>query len=390
MRTSVSNVDVGMPFWTSRLPVPVEAAWSDVWLAVTPIWAVLACGRVVFYALERIRYPADVPPVTDDAWQALFLWPLVVAGCYFTLQVWRRKGFRRAITAALLSSLLLGLVSRPAYALGALLNSGNAEARQWLESFSTAPHPWTSLLYPWLSNTVEYGVLYACCVAVMVGYFSFRGLAEERRLRNQLETTAGQERLRALRAQLNPHFLFNSLNSIVSLSDSQPATQLLVTQLSDLLRRTLQASEKEEHELFEELTYVQEYLEIEQTRQPSRIDWRINVDADCARAMVPSLILMPLVENSVTHGLRGGVKTVAIEINAWRTRHQLYIYIGNTCSDWLPPRDTTRKGLGVRNVRARLGMLFGDRATFHAEPAAHGRFEVQISVPLRELRHYPS
>jgi hypothetical protein len=388
MTTSVSSAAMRgeTVLWKDRLPVPIEAKWNDVWLTVTPIWAVLASCRVVFYALERIRYPALVPPVAADAVQAVLLWPLAVLGCYVTISVWRQRGFSRAAVVALLSTLAFGLLSRPAYAIGSMLNSQDAEARQWLESFFATSPIQPGELYPWVSNTMEYGILYLSCMAVMVGYFSFAGLANERRLRNQVEAAIDRERLRTLRAQLNPHFLFNSLNSIVSLSDTQPAAQLLVTQLSDLLRRTLQASEKEEHELFEELTYVEEYLEIEQTRQPSRIDWRISVDAGCARAAIPSLLLMPLVENSVTHGLRGGVKTVAIEINVWRSRNELFIQVSNTCSDCLPARDVTRQGVGLRNVRARLDLLFGQCATFLAHPTGNGRFDVQISLPLRELR----
>jgi LytS/YehU family sensor histidine kinase len=88
----------------------------------------------------------------------------------------------------------------------------------------------------------------------------------------------------------------------------------------------------------------------------------------------------------VTHGLRGGMRTVAIEINAWRNRHQLFIYVGNTCSDCLPVRDVSRQGLGLRNVRTRLEMLFGPDATFQADRAGNGRFEVQIGLPARDRR----
>jgi hypothetical protein len=384
---SVSNLATGevAVVGRSRLPVPVDARWHDVWLTVTPIWAVLAAGRIVYYAFERIRYPADVPPVIADVVQALLLWPIAVLGCYLTIRVWRRQGFPRAGMMALGSALLFGSLARPAYAAGSLLNAANEQSRQWLAAFYTPATLRADVLYPWISNTVEYGVLYLSCVALMVGYFSFLGLANERRLRNQLELEAGQARLRMLRAQLNPHFLFNSLNSIVSLSDGQPAAQLLVTQLSDLLRRTLRASEQEEQELFEELTYAEEYLEIEQTRQPSRVDWRINVDAGCARAAVPSLMLIPLVENAVTHGLRGGVRSVVIDINVWRTRSELFVQVGNTCSLCAPTRDAARQGLGLRNVQQRLDMLFGRDATFRAG-RADGRFEVQISLPLRALR----
>lgn len=370
--------------WTRRLPAPVDAKWNDVWLTVTPIWAVLAAGRILYYALERIQYPAAVPPVIPDAFQDLLLWPIAVLGCYLTLQVWRRHGFARAGLMTLCSSLVFGLLARPAYAVGSLLNLQDAQSRQWLTSFNAASEIRSDVFYPWISSTVEYGVLYLSCVAVMVGYFSFRGLAHERRLRDEIEQEAGRARLRMLRAQLNPHFLFNSLNSVVSLCDKQPAAQLLVTQLSDLLRRTLHASEHEEHELIEELTYVEEYLEIEQTRQPSCVDWRINVAAGCARASVPSLILIPLVENSVTHGLRGGVQTVAIDINVWHTRNELIIQVGNTCSASPSVREVTRQGFGLRNVQERLDMSFGRAATFQADRTGNGRFEVQIGLPLRE------
>jgi hypothetical protein len=387
-RTAVSNLASRgeAVVWSNRPLVPVDASWNDVWRIATPIWAVLAAGRVAFYELERIRYPVYVPPVFADVVEAVLLWPIAVLGCYLTIRAWRRYGVSRAGLMALLSTLVFGLLARPAYAVGSLLNSTDAQSRQWLASFQTPFHLRSDVLYPWLSNTVEYGVLYLSCVAVMLGYFSFLALANERRLRNALELEAGQARQRALRTQLNPHFLFNSLNSIVSLSDAQPAAQLLVTQLSDLLRRTLRASEQEEQELFEELTYVEEYLEIEQTRQPSRVDWRMNVEAGCARAAVPSLILIPLVENSVTHGLRGGVRTVAIDINVWRTSRELFIQIGNTCSTCAPARDVTRQGLGLRNVEARLDMAFGHAATFRADRVDNGRFEVQISLPLREIR----
>jgi hypothetical protein len=370
--------------WRVSQPVPVDAKWSDVWLTVTPIWAVLAACRVAFYELERLRFPQDVPPVVADAIQGLLLYPLVVLGCYLTIRIWRRTGLTRAAVTAALSAIVFGMLARPAYAVGSLLNSQDSAAREWLSAFRVPSL--RSYVYPWLSNTLEYSVLYLSCMAVMVGYFSYVGLRHERQARALVRAEADQERLRTLRAQLNPHFLFNSLNSIVSLSDTQPAAQLLLTQLSDLLRRTLRASEQEEHQLFEELTFVEEYFDIELTRQPGRIDWRITVDPGCARAAVPALLLLPLVENSVTHGRRGGAQSVAIDINVWRARHQLFIHIGNTCADNLPSRDVTRTGVGLRNVQSRIEMLFGTEASFQAGRTDNGRFEVQISLPLRELR----
>lgn len=351
-------------------------------MTVTPVWLVLASGRVLFYGLERLRFPDIVPPVSADAIQGILLWPLVALGCYLTLWTWRRVGLLRTAGVAVLTTLVLGAVARPAYAVASLLSPGGEAAQAWLDSFySTAP----GFLYPWLSNAVEYGVLYLSCVAAAVGFLSFRSLMNERLLRTRVEATAAQERLRALRAQLNPHFLFNTLNSIVSLSDAQslPAQQL-ISQLSDLLRRTLRASEREEHELSEELAYAEAYLRIQQVRRPSRIDWRVRVDARCTTASVPSLILLPLVENAVTHGLRGGAHLVEIEIGAECDRTSLVMRVTNTCPAPAPGVSAGHSGLGLRNVRERLAVLFGTRAALVICRPQPDRFEARISLPLRE------
>jgi len=292
---------------SSAPSAPIEPTWRDIWLTVTPIWIVLAFSRVLFYGLERLRFPEIVPPVWADAVQAIVLWPLVTLCCAIVLRRWVRSGWRLALLVALGTTLVIGFAARPAYAFGALLNSGNnVESQAWLTAFvSGQPQSW----YPWLSNAVEYGVLYLSCVVAAVGFLTYRTLMHERLHLSRVEAAAAHERLRTLRSQLNPHFLFNALNSIVGLSDHQGAlTQQVITQLSDLLRRTLRASELEVHGLTEELSHVDSYLQIQQVRQPSRIDWRVNLDLQSINTPVPSLILLPLVENAITHGLRGSAR----------------------------------------------------------------------------------
>src|SRR3954464_6493950 len=130
----VSNsVARGAPVVSSGFPVPTEARWKDVWLTVTPIWAVLATSRVVFYAIERIRYPVDVPPIFADVIEALLLWPLAAVGCYLTVRAWRRHGASKAAMMAAGSTLIFGLLARPSYAIGSLLNMGSPESREWLD-----------------------------------------------------------------------------------------------------------------------------------------------------------------------------------------------------------------------------------------------------------------
>jgi hypothetical protein len=366
---------------------PGNAGWRDLWRTVTPIWAALVASRVLFYALERLRFPHIIPPVTADAIQGVVLWPVAVLGCYLSLRVWTRLGVAWSALTALVTASAFGIVARPAYAIGAWLQPNDA-AKMWLESFhSQAPDFW----YAWGSNAVEYGALYLSCLAVSLGLLSFRSLMNERVLRARMETAAAQERLRTLRAQLNPHFLFNALNSIVSLGETHSfASQRLITQLSDLLRRTLRASECEQHELAEELAYIEAYLCIQQIRQPQRISWQLHVDEPCLGLPVPSLVLLPLVENAVTHGLRGEASSVDVQVRAQRVRRGLDLIVSNTCVARTVQEREAGCGLGLRNIRERLEVLFGARASLTAHCTLPGRFEARVHIPQAAPQPAPS
>lgn len=371
---------------------PLEPTWRRVAYATAPAWAALIFSRVLFYGLERLRFPELVPPVWADAVQGTALWPCVVAGCYLTLRTWRRAGIASAVAVAAGSALGVGVLAGPAYGLGALLSSGWAAFHGWLTLIQrSGPNTW----YLWLSVIVEFGALYLSAVAAVVGFLSVRTLMQERVTRLSAEAMAAQNRLRALRAQLNPHFLFNALNSIASLDDTEPrAARQLVMQLSDLLRRTLGASECEEHPLSDELAYVETYLQIQQIRLPSRLRWRIRADPRCLVAQVPSLILLPLVENSVVHGQRGGVHVVEIDIDVACPHDYVIMTVSNTCHPSAIAHP--RLGLGLRNVRERLEVLYGRDAMLCTEFLTTNRFKAVIRLPaphspphVRESRESP-
>ena len=373
----------------SRSLAPASARRRDIWITVTPVWAVLVLSRVLFYGLERLRFPEIVPPVAADAIQGILLWPLAALGCHAILLAWRRLGLAWAASAAILTALAFGSVARPAYGAASLLAGNLAPPAIWPDFSSAGFGP---SFYPWLSNAVEYAALYLSCVAAALGFLSFRSLVNERLLRARVEATAAQERLRTLRAQLNPHFLFNTLNSLVGLSELQAGpTQQLVVQLSELLRRTLHASEHEEHLLADELAYAEAYLRIQQIRYPSRVEWRIragiDTGADTGALRVPSLILLPLVENAVTHGMRG-TQAVQIEIAAHRARVGIVLSVANSCRAVAPVHDPGRSGLGLRNVRERLEVLFGTEAVLIVHRPAPDRFEARINLPAHPPHRY--
>lgn len=347
---------------------------------VTPVWGVLVLGRVMFYTLQRLRFPDIVPPVSTDAIQGILMWPLVVLGCYLTLTAWRRRGLHWAVGTALITALVFGSVARMAYGVASFIGP----ARLWEGGWSSflywlMPSSWT----PWLSNLFEYSVPYLSCVTAVVGVLSYRSLVNERLMRSRMETIAERERLRTLRAQLNPHFLFNTLNSIASLSEAQsPSASQLVGQLSELLRHTLRASEHEEHQLSQELRYAETYLQIQQVRHPSRIDWQVQASVECKIVVVPSLILQSLVENAVTHGLRGGSHPVRIEVHAALEDTSLLVTVRNSCRVAVAGESTQPGGIGLRNVSERLEVLFGAQATLLVHRPHPNQFEVQVRLPL--------
>lgn len=357
---------------------PLEPTWRDIALATAPVWAALVFSRVLFYGLARLRYPDMVPPVWADAIQGVVLAPCVIGGCYLTLRAWRHANAVAAVAVAVVTALVVGVLASPAYGLGALVSRGEVGLHEWF-ALLQAPGPRT--WYLWLSVIVEFGALYLSCVAAAVGFLSFRTLLRERLTRLSAEAMAAQNRLRALRAQLSPHFLFNALNGIANLNDTQPAAaRQLVIQLSDLLRRTLGASESEEHRLTDELEYIETYLQIQQVRLPSRFQWRIRADPHCSFARVPSLLLLPLVENAVVHGPRGGTHLVEIDIEVRCRGGYLTMIVTNTCHASLTVPGA-HEGVGLRNVRERLKVSYGTEASLVTRLITANRFQAVVLLP---------
>lgn len=346
-------------------------------MATTWVWAALILSRVASHGLERLRYPGMVPPAWAETIQGVALWPCVVAGVYLTLRTGRQSSAARAVVVAVVTSLIVGVLAGPACVVGALLSPSEAALRAWLDE----ARPTGSRSWPWLSVIVDFSALYLSCLAIAIGFLSFRTLRHERLRRLSAEAMATRDRLRVLRAQLNAHFLFNALNSIASLNDTEPpASQRLLVQLSDLLRRTLTASEREEHRLSEELAYIETYLHIQQIRLPSRLRWRIRADPHCSMAQVPSLILLPLVENAAVHGPRGGLHVVEIDVDLAYADGYLVMAVTNACHPSSVVQDV-RPGLGLRNVRERLQMLYGREAMLVARFMMGGRFNAVIHLP---------
>ncbi len=201
--------------------------------------------------------------------------------------------------------------------------------------------------------------------------------------REDLRVALAQAQLRSLRLQLNPHFLFNTMNGIVALisSDARSAERML-TGLSDFLRLSLHNAGEQEVPLEREIQLLERYVMIQQLRFQDRLEISIAVDPAANRALVPNLLLQPLAENSIRHGLGPRACGGRLEINAERVGDSVRLAViddgvgcGLTGPNQLP------QGIGLSNIREQLERLYGDLHTFEVITAPNAGFAIRISIP---------
>jgi signal transduction histidine kinase len=193
-----------------------------------------------------------------------------------------------------------------------------------------------------------------------------------------------QAELQTLKTQLHPHFLFNTLNAIAALVYvSPPAATRTISQLSDLLRFTLHNNKTQEVTLKEELDFLRKYLQIQQTLLQERLDVDWAIDPETLDALVPNMILQPLVENSIRHGIAPKEGGGRIEIFSRRVNDQLLLEIRD---DGVGAPSITKKGagIGLTNSRTRLEHLYGEAQKFDVKTPAHGGWCVTMLIPFRE------
>ena len=210
-----------------------------------------------------------------------------------------------------------------------------------------------------------------------------RAARERDRRQLLLEAQLADARLQTLRAQLQPHFLFNALNTIsVLMHEDVDTADRILLQLSGLLRRSLDGSETAEVTLGEEIDFLERYLRIEQARFGERLNYRLLVPDHMRAARVPTLILQPLVENALNHGIasRAGPGHVAVE--AHRDGDMLVLSVSDD-GRGLPQATTER--IGLSNTRARLHLLYADRQRFEVRNSDEGGVVARIELPWRTV-----
>jgi two-component system LytT family sensor kinase len=230
------------------------------------------------------------------------------------------------------------------------------------------------------------GMVYYWLIAAGIHALDYYRQYEERALAaSQLEAQLAQTKLHLLKTQLHPHFLFNTLNSISALlhEDIEQA-DLMIERLGDFLRLTLQHSTAQEVTLREELEFLNCYLSIEQIRLQERLVIAIDVEPHALDARVPSLILQPIVENAIRHGIAPRASAGRLEIHARHQRSLLALTVRDNGPGLSPsPNGKTGKGMGLAITRARLERLYGIHHRFELVNSPEGGLVVTLEIPFQ-------
>jgi signal transduction histidine kinase len=245
----------------------------------------------------------------------------------------------------------------------------------WL-LFRTGPYGGGAL--SWFFTSLPFGV--AVYFAVLGVEHAMFYLTQSARLEAQL----ADARLGALRMQMQPHFLFNSLNAITVIvrdQDTATATRLL-EQLGEMLRRVMRADRPQEVPLADELDFVRQYLAIETVRFSDRLRPVFDVPPELRNALVPEFLLQPLVENAVRHGLAQRLGATLLRIEARRDGDELVLTV---VDDGPGAGAAVTEGVGLGNTRERLATLYGSRARLNLARTAEGGTRVTVRLPYREL-----
>ncbi|HTI71308.1 MAG TPA: histidine kinase [Candidatus Limnocylindria bacterium] len=365
---------------TGGKPFPTGRAWRNL---VWQIPAFIAGWTAVGIAFGAQHYLKSADLGEPIAWRialtgALADWYvfalLSIPTCWLANQYplignhWRLRVALHAMASAVFSLLWI------------LVRVGVAN---WLDPRHTGGRAIGDLLRFALVATFFFNLLVYWVVMTGVHALAYyRSLRERERRVLELEHRLTTARLHALQMELNPHFLFNALNGISTLMyrDVDAADSMLL-KLASLLRYALDHSDRHQVRLGEELEFLGRYLDLEQMRFGSRLIVERDIDPASLDALVPNLVLQPLVENAIKHGFEPQTRQGKIRISAKINGQRLILGVEDN-GRGLPTGSELREGVGTSNSKARLAQLYGSRAAFRLEKGSAGGVHAIIELPL--------
>jgi two-component system, LytTR family, sensor kinase len=344
------------------------------------VWMTLALMFAIqeYAAMRAENY--KVPFRTEiNGWGLLFLlWAVTCQGMWWFLgsDIQQTQGWRR----------ILGFYAPLSLAIGAAQLALYVACLGWLHVATSKASYGRRLAFHLYSDLISNIVIFWIIFLLFRGIGYYQKYREREFTASQLEIQLVNAKLRVLRMQLNPHFLFNTMNSVSSLmrSDVDAADEML-ERLSSLLRMSLDRGDAQQVTLHQEMEFVQMYLSIQDLRFAGVVTQHIDIPAELLDALVPSMILQPIVENAYVHGLARATSEATLNIEASGIDGDLRLHVRNSGGRLQRPElDTrSREGVGIANVKARLALHFGDEQSFSLHELPTGEVEAILLLPLR-------
>lgn len=351
-------------------------------IAVTVFWTYVALSNITYAHAMQYYLTTTAMVHVFASWDArvvqhILLYPLLLGCVWLSLRIkWRPVW--RTWPLQILLGLFFATLASPALDLAQYLVGSHkmekADPHHYFSMFTQG-----SELALWLSSIALFLASYGFCIALASGITLYQRFSDAQLRLAELERAWGAARLATLRMQLSPHTLFNLLHTIRGQVVWDPnKAQAMIVQLGDLLRRLLKAGDREFVRLAEELQFVQSYMDLQKQRFSDRLTLNFPEASAVRPVWVPSLILQPIVENAIAHGLAGHEGPVAISISLEIQENLLTIRVTNTMGAVQP---SDHEGVGLRNVRERLEVQFGDKASLNAGPAENGEWVAVLKIP---------
>lgn len=353
---------------------------TKLWLLIAISWMVLG----LYFILSSFVYFADRSQSFNWESQLINRLPPFLVWAVFTPFIYKfikthsidsKVFFERVkflLTAGIIISIIHRLISVTISYL-ILLISGETS----LDFISVLTESKFVILSYMFDSFFTYGFL----ISVIYSINYYKKFAEHRTRTIELEQQLNQAQLNALRMQLQPHFLFNTLNSISTLIHKNPeAADQMLTRLSDLLRFSLDTSNKQLIPLNQELEFISSYLEIQKVRYENRLQVAMEINENTLLFEVPALILQPLVENSIVHSVEKRNDMTVIRISSRVDKMNLVLEVEDNGSGII---NNSIDGIGLSNTRSRLAQIYNNRAAFHFE-IKPDKVLNRITIPLTE------
>jgi two-component system LytT family sensor kinase len=351
-------------------------------LGIASIWA----GIGLFDALQTVFTMRSQG--MHHAWTALFITRLLA---------WLPWALATPLVMRIVRQFPRSRIGNPSTWLthmGALLGINLVQAA-WMAGLQLTLNPWAqSGPPPWFGQLVLSGfsyellpavILYASVATIVLMLDAREGLAREQTHTARLNEQLSRAQLHSLQRQIEPHFMFNTLNAISGLVREQRNDEAvnMVASLSDFLRRTIEGAENAQVTLSSELEYLQHYLAIQKMRFSDRLQVSVDVRGDLLAALVPSLVLQPLVENAIKHGITRRVQGGSIRIAASQANGRLSLSVYNDGPRLLEAWETRCRGIGLTNLRTRMQLLYGSSFELSLQDAEQGGVRALVTIPFK-------